>query len=91
MDENPNPQSEGEAQGSSVPPISPASYPNEPPPAGETQEARTWNMVCHLAALAGVTSIPFAHNLGPSIGWRVKKDPVSYIYITLHTTLHVYI
>ena len=50
------------------PPVTPAS----PPPSPESQ-ARTWNMLCHLSALAGFV-IPFGNLLGPLIVWQIKKN-----------------
>lgn len=37
-------------------------------------ETRNWNMFCHLAALAGLTSIPIANILGPLVVWLIKKN-----------------
>ncbi len=55
--------------------------PGEPPPTLQPpvsrdpeKEARTWAMFCHLAALAGYTSIPFANVIGPLIVWLIKKN-----------------
>lgn len=39
-----------------------------------SNDARTWEMFCHLAALAGFTGIPFANIIGPLIVWLMKKD-----------------
>jgi uncharacterized Tic20 family protein len=39
-----------------------------------TPQERTWAMACHLAALAGITGIPFAHIFGPLVVWLIKKD-----------------
>jgi hypothetical protein len=52
--------------------VTPASAPPPPPPNPESQ-ARTWNMLCHLSALAGFV-IPFGHILGPLIVWQLKKN-----------------
>jgi uncharacterized Tic20 family protein len=49
--------------------------PQSPPtitPGNESQ-ARTWNMLCHLSALAGYI-IPFGNILGPLLVWQVKKN-----------------
>lgn len=43
------------------------------------QHARTWGMVCHLAALAGYIGIPFGHVVGPLIVWLIKKDESPFI------------
>jgi uncharacterized Tic20 family protein len=53
------------------PPITPAAAP--PPPNPESQ-ARTWNMLCHLSALAGFIGVPFGHVLGPLLVWQIKKN-----------------
>ena len=54
------------------PPIAPpASAPT--PPSNPESQARTWNMLCHLSALAGFV-IPFGHILGPLIVWQIKKN-----------------
>lgn len=42
-------------------------------------EERTMGMVCHLAALAGLTSIPFANVIGPLIVWLIKKDTMPFV------------
>jgi hypothetical protein len=51
------------------PPVTPAI----PPPSPESQ-ARTWNMLCHLSALAGYIGIPFGNVLGPLLVWQIKKN-----------------
>jgi uncharacterized Tic20 family protein len=43
-----------------------------PPPISDAQ-ARTWNMWCHLSALAGLV-IPFGNIIGPLVVWQVKKN-----------------
>jgi uncharacterized Tic20 family protein len=45
--------------------------PIQPPP---NSQARTWNMLCHLSALAGFLGIPFGNVLGPLIVWLIKKN-----------------
>ena len=63
-----------ENQTQAPPPIQPpppASSPT-PPPSSESQ-ARTWNMLCHLSALAGFV-IPFGNVLGPLLVWQIKKN-----------------
>jgi hypothetical protein len=57
MSENQNP-----------PPIQSPSTPPSP-----DNRARTWNMLCHLSALAGFI-IPFGNILGPLIVWQIKKN-----------------
>jgi hypothetical protein len=53
------------------PPAAPAGPPPVPP--NPESQARTWNMLCHLSALAGFF-IPFGHILGPLIVWQLKKN-----------------
>ncbi len=36
--------------------------------------ARIWDMLCHLTALAGLIGIPFGNLLGPLIVWLIKKN-----------------
>lgn len=50
----------------------PPSTPTPPPSTPESQ-ARTWNMLCHLSALAGFI-IPFGNILGPLLVWQIKKN-----------------
>jgi len=52
------------------PPVVP---PSAPPPPGPESQARMWNMLCHLSALAGFV-IPFGNILGPLIIWQIKKN-----------------
>jgi uncharacterized Tic20 family protein len=71
MGDNPE-QSQGEPP-ASPPPITPA--PISPPPPGNSEsQARTWNMLCHLSALAGLVGIPFGNILGPLLVWQIKKN-----------------
>jgi uncharacterized protein len=44
-----------------------------PPPGSPESQARTWNMLCHLSALAAFV-IPFGNILGPLIVWQIKKN-----------------
>lgn len=39
------------------------------------QNVRTWNMLCHLSALAGFV-LPFGNILGPLIVWQLKKNEI---------------
>src|SRR5512137_1636318 len=55
-----------------VPPTSPP-QPSAPVPSGNDSQARTWNMLCHLSALAGYI-IPFGNVLGPLLVWQIKKN-----------------
>jgi uncharacterized Tic20 family protein len=36
-------------------------------------QARTWDMLCHLSALAGYI-IPFGNIIGPLLVWQLKKN-----------------
>jgi uncharacterized protein len=54
------------------PPVAPASPPRPPSPNPESQ-ARTWNMLCHLSALAGFV-VPFGNIFGPLLVWQIKKN-----------------
>ena len=42
-------------------------------------QARTWAMVCHLAALAGLAGVGFGHILGPLVVWLIKKNDSPFI------------
>ena len=55
------------------PPIHPPP-PFTPPPTASDGQARTWNMLCHLSALAGFTAIPLGNIIGPLIVWQIKKN-----------------
>lgn len=61
----------------------PANQPAAPPPslqpANESQ-ARTWNMLCHLSALAGLI-IPFGNILGPLVVWQIKKREIPSVEV----------
>jgi uncharacterized Tic20 family protein len=54
--------------------MDPASTPPPiaPPPVA-APAARTWEMLCHLSALAGFV-IPFGNLLGPFLVWQLKKN-----------------
>jgi uncharacterized Tic20 family protein len=36
-------------------------------------QSRTWDVMCHLAALSGLIGVPFGHILGPLIVWLIKR------------------
>lgn len=63
-------------QNQTPPPVSP------PPPAAPAPlpnpeaQARTWNMLCHMSALAGFIGIPLGNILGPLIVWQIKKNEI---------------
>jgi hypothetical protein len=44
-----------------------------PTPPVQSNPARTWEMLCHLTALAGFI-IPFGNIIGPLIIWQIKKN-----------------
>ncbi len=70
---------------SDVPPIpgpdNPFGASPSPPPISDVpnQDACQWAMICHLASLAGLGTIPFANMLGPLIVWLLKKDSHPFI------------
>ena len=82
MDKNmdtPTPTPDSQPQQQPQPP-QPAEPSQEPAPAGElSKDAKMWGMLCHLAALAMFTSIPFAWVLGPLIIWLIKKDEFPFV------------
>jgi hypothetical protein len=45
-----------------------------PPPADPESQARMWNMLCHLSALAACVGVPFGNILGPLLVWQIKKN-----------------
>jgi len=55
------------------PPVNPPPTSPAPPPSSPESQARMWNMLCHLSALAGFV-IPFGNILGPLIVWQIKKN-----------------
>lgn len=53
------------------------------PPSVQTpneSQARTWNMLCHLSALAGFI-IPFGNILGPLLIWQIKKQEIPSVVV----------
>lgn len=44
-----------------------------PAPTPTDAQARSWNMWCHMSALAGFV-IPFGNIIGPLIVWQMKKN-----------------
>ena len=66
-----------ENQTQAPPPIQPPTNPPPaaaPPPPNPEAQARTWNMLCHLSALAACVGVPFGNILGPLIVWQIKKN-----------------
>jgi uncharacterized Tic20 family protein len=57
----------------------PQQTPQTPPtPAVLDKDAKTWGMLCHLSALAGII-IPFGFILGPLVVWLVKKQEYPFV------------
>ena len=52
------------------PPVPPV---QTPPPGAAANPARTWDMLCHLSALAGLL-IPFGNIIGPLVIWLMKRQ-----------------
>src|SRR5262245_18342549 len=52
----------------------PASQPAAPAPDQKEKEARTWNMWCHMSALAGLVIPSVGSILGPLLVWQMKKN-----------------
>jgi uncharacterized Tic20 family protein len=68
MEENPVP---------APPPVQPPPPASLPPAPGSPEsQARTWNMLCHLSALAGFIGIPLGNILGPLLVWQIKKNEI---------------
>lgn len=42
------------------------------------KDARTWGMLCHLSAFAGLI-IPFGGIIAPLIIWLIKKDEMAFV------------
>jgi uncharacterized protein len=56
--------------------------PNTPPqPRSPESEARTWNMFCHLSALAGFVGVPLGNVLGPLVVWQIKKGEIPSVEV----------
>ena len=62
------------------PPVSPSQPATPTPPSGPEGQARTWNMLCHLSALAGFI-IPFGNMLGPLLVWQIKKNEIPSVNV----------
>jgi uncharacterized protein len=68
-----------ENQTQAPPPIEPpppvmSATSSPPPPSNPESQARMWNMLCHLSALAGFIGVPFGNIIGPLIVWQIQKD-----------------
>jgi hypothetical protein len=55
-----------------TPPAQSSLNPNE-------AKARTWNMLCHLSALA--ICIPFGNIIGPLLVWQIKKNEIPSVNV----------
>jgi len=62
------------------PPAQPSQPTTPTPPPGTESQARTWNMLCHLSALAGFI-IPFGNMLGPLLVWQIKKNEIPSVNV----------
>jgi uncharacterized Tic20 family protein len=58
-------------------PTPPAQNPTPPNP--NEAQARTWNMLCHLSALA--ICIPFGNIIGPLLIWQIKKNEIPSVNV----------
>ena len=47
--------------------------PQQPPLSPGESDVRTWCMLCHLSALAGLF-LPAGNILGPLLVWQIKKN-----------------
>jgi uncharacterized Tic20 family protein len=47
-----------------------------PPQNPNETQARMWNMLCHLSALAGLIIPVFGNFLGPLLVWQIKKHEI---------------
>ena len=63
------------------PPIQPPPPPAPVIPPNPESQARTWNMLCHLSALAGFIGVPFGNVLGPLLVWQIKKNEIPSVEI----------
>jgi hypothetical protein len=46
-----------------------------PTPANVENQARTWNMWCHLSTLSAFV-VPFGNLLGPFLVWQIKQNEI---------------
>lgn len=45
------------------------------PPASGSKPDHTWELLCHISALAGLV-IPFGNILGPLVVWLIKREQI---------------
>lgn len=55
------------------------SSPNIAPAAAPTENERTWGMLAHLAALAGLVMPLIGCVLGPLVVWLAKRDSSTFV------------
>jgi uncharacterized protein len=46
---------------------------NEAPP---VRQSHTWEVLCHVAALAGYIGVPFGNIIGPLVIWAIKRAEI---------------
>ncbi len=44
-----------------------------------TEQERTWGLIAHLSALAGLLVPPIGHVLGPLVVWLVKREKSAFV------------
>jgi len=82
-----DPNAPGEAPGpqpaSEAPPAGPGvaaePFPPELQAAAASKDERTWGMIAHLAALAGLVFLPFGAIVGPLVVWLIKKEESRFV------------
>jgi uncharacterized Tic20 family protein len=62
-----------------VPPTIQPLPPTQPP--SQPADPRTWAMLCHLSALAGIIGVPLGNILGPLIVWLIKKNELPLVEV----------
>ena len=55
-----------------------ASGVSDPDRSGLSAEERTWGMIAHLAALAGIV-LPLGNMLGPLVVWLARRDQSQFV------------
>jgi len=60
-------------------PTSTSGAPVQTPSSEPSSDARTWGMVAHLSALAGLVLPTVGHIIGPLVVWLVKKDQYPFV------------
>jgi uncharacterized protein len=48
--------------------------PVQQPAAGPAVSTRSWEVLCHASAMAGLIGIPFGNIVGPLVVWLMKRD-----------------